>query len=175
LWFFKFLPNSNTRSTLQSQRVFLIEDHAEAARLAALFGCRQVLVDHFDKLRPHGIQESVFAAFVESLQGPQKIIAGLQPGVVPRVAAVNRVKLTSLAPDIVAAILDDDLPSGITLFDFSEDVPLLWEEQRGALRRQKLAGLCKPLRAPRTSAKQSIAVIGALAVAISVASPSSLV
>ena len=40
------------------------------------------------------------------------------------------VKLTSLAPDIVAAILDDDLPSGFTLFDFSEDVPLLWEEQR---------------------------------------------
>ena len=42
-------------------------------------------------------------------------------------------KLTSLEPDIVAAILDDDLPSGITLFDFSEDVPLLWEEQRGRI------------------------------------------
>lgn len=40
------------------------------------------------------------------------------------------VKLTSLAPDIGAAILDDDLPSGTTLFDFSEVVPLLWEEQR---------------------------------------------
>jgi hypothetical protein len=40
------------------------------------------------------------------------------------------VKLTSLAPDIVTAILGDDLPSGLTLFDFSDDVPLLWEEQR---------------------------------------------
>ena len=35
-------------------------------------------------------------------------------------------KLTSLAPDIVATILDDRLPSGVTLFDFSEEVMLLW-------------------------------------------------
>ena len=42
------------------------------------------------------------------------------------------VKLTSLAPDIVEAILDDALPSGTTLFDFSDEVPLLWEEQRNA-------------------------------------------
>ena len=42
------------------------------------------------------------------------------------------VKLTSLAPDIVEAILDDALPSGSTLFDFSDDMPMLWEEQRGA-------------------------------------------
>ena len=40
------------------------------------------------------------------------------------------VKLTTLAPDIVEAILDDSLPSGSTLFDFSDDVPILWEEQR---------------------------------------------
>ena len=38
-----------------------------------------------------------------------------------------------LAPDIVEAILDDSLHSGSTLFDFSEDVPLLWEEQRELL------------------------------------------
>ncbi len=43
------------------------------------------------------------------------------------------VKLTSLAPDIVEAILDDALPSGSTLFDFSDGVPLMWEEQRGLL------------------------------------------
>lgn len=51
------------------------------------------------------------------------------------------VKLTSLAPNIVAAILDDDLPSGITLFDFSEDVPLLWEEQRNACKIHTAAAL----------------------------------
>ena len=43
----------------------------------------------------------------------------------------------TLAPDIVEAILDDALPSGSNLFDFSGDVPLLWEEQRGRLKDSK--------------------------------------
>jgi len=42
------------------------------------------------------------------------------------------VTLTSLASDIVEAILNDSLLSGSTLFDFSDEVPLLWQEQRGA-------------------------------------------
>lgn len=40
------------------------------------------------------------------------------------------VNLTTLAPDIVAAILDDALPNHITLFDLAVDPPVLWEEQR---------------------------------------------
>lgn len=40
------------------------------------------------------------------------------------------VNLTTLAPDIVAAILDDVLPNDITLFDLAVDPPVLWEEQR---------------------------------------------
>lgn len=40
------------------------------------------------------------------------------------------VNLTTLAPDIVAAILDDTLPDHITLFDLAVDPPALWEEQR---------------------------------------------
>jgi hypothetical protein len=40
------------------------------------------------------------------------------------------VNLTSLAPDIVAAILDDSLPNHVTLFDLAVDPPLLWDEQR---------------------------------------------
>lgn len=39
------------------------------------------------------------------------------------------VNLTMLAPDIVAAILDDALPNHITLFDLAVDPPVLWEEQ----------------------------------------------
>ncbi len=39
------------------------------------------------------------------------------------------VNLTSLAPDIVAAILDETLPSDLTLFDLAVDPPALWEEQ----------------------------------------------
>ncbi len=40
------------------------------------------------------------------------------------------VNLTTLAPDIVVAILDDSLPNDITLFDLAVDPPALWDEQR---------------------------------------------
>ena len=43
------------------------------------------------------------------------------------------VNLTTLAPDIVAAILDDSLPNDITLFDLAVDPPALWDEQRSRL------------------------------------------
>ena len=43
------------------------------------------------------------------------------------------VNLTTLAPDIVAAILDDALPNHITLFDLAVDPPALWDEQRKRL------------------------------------------
>lgn len=46
-------------------------------------------------------------------------------------AYVSRlVSLTLLAPDIVAAILDETLPSEVTLFDLASGIPLLWEKQR---------------------------------------------
>ena len=40
------------------------------------------------------------------------------------------VNLTTLAPDIVEAILEDVLPDHLTLFDIAVDPPALWEEQR---------------------------------------------
>jgi len=43
------------------------------------------------------------------------------------------VNLTVLAPDIVAAILDDALPNHITLFDLAVDPPALWDEQRARI------------------------------------------
>ena len=43
------------------------------------------------------------------------------------------VNLTTLAPDIVTAILDDTLPAEVTLFDLATGTPLLWEEQREKL------------------------------------------
>ena len=45
------------------------------------------------------------------------------------------VNLTTLAPDIVAAILDDTLPNHVTLFDLASGTPLVWEEQRARMRR----------------------------------------
>lgn len=40
------------------------------------------------------------------------------------------VNLTTLAPDIGAAILDETLPLDVTLFDLAVDPATLWEEQR---------------------------------------------
>jgi hypothetical protein len=39
------------------------------------------------------------------------------------------VNLTTLAPEIVAAILDDALPNNITLLELAVNLPLLWDEQ----------------------------------------------
>ena len=41
------------------------------------------------------------------------------------------VNLTTLAPDIVAAILDETLPADVTLFELAVNPPALWEAQRG--------------------------------------------
>ena len=51
-------------------------------------------------------------------------------------AYVSRmVNLTTLAPDIVAAILDESLPDHVTLFDLASGTPLLWDEQRELLQK----------------------------------------
>jgi hypothetical protein len=44
------------------------------------------------------------------------------------------VNLTMLAPDIVASILDETLPSEVTLFELAARTPLVWEEQWGRVR-----------------------------------------
>ncbi len=44
------------------------------------------------------------------------------------------VNLTTLAPDIVAAILDDAMPNHVTLFDLAVNPPALWEQQGERLR-----------------------------------------
>ena len=43
------------------------------------------------------------------------------------------VNLTTLAPDIVDAILLNALPDHLTLFDLAVDPPSLWEEQRARM------------------------------------------
>ena len=40
------------------------------------------------------------------------------------------VNLTTLAPDIQAAILDETLPDSVSLFDLAVDMPVGWAEQR---------------------------------------------
>ena len=41
------------------------------------------------------------------------------------------INLTTLAPEIQAAILDETLPDTVSLFDLVSDTPLSWEVQRG--------------------------------------------
>jgi hypothetical protein len=43
----------------------------------------------------------------------------------------HMVNLTTLAPDIVAAILDETLPEEVTLFGLPAGMPVLWVEQWG--------------------------------------------
>jgi hypothetical protein len=55
------------------------------------------------------------------------------------------VNMTTLAPDIVAAILDETLPSEITLFELTAGTPVLWEQQwgrRGRWRRGAAMSWC---------------------------------
>ncbi len=54
---------------------------------------------------------------------------GIDSGYVSRM-----VNLATLAPDIVAAILDDALSNHITLFDLAVDPLVLWGEQRAWIR-----------------------------------------
>lgn len=57
-----------------------------------------------------------------------------------RHGSVSRmVNLTTLAPGIVAAILDETLPSEVTLFDLASGTPLLWDEQREVI--QSVCGI----------------------------------
>jgi uncharacterized protein YfaT (DUF1175 family) len=47
---------------------------------------------------------------------------------------VNRmVNLTTLASDIIVAIVDKALPPDLTLFDLAVDPPVLWEEHLGRI------------------------------------------
>ena len=51
-------------------------------------------------------------------------------------AYVSRIlNLTTLAPEIVAAILDETLPDQVTLMDLASGTPLLWEGQRKSIAR----------------------------------------
>ena len=43
------------------------------------------------------------------------------------------VNLTMLAPDIVAAFLDETLRSDLTMFDLAVGPPALWEEQQSRI------------------------------------------
>lgn len=51
-------------------------------------------------------------------------LEGMDPAYVSRM-----VNLTTLAPDIVAAILDEAIPDHVTLVDLASNTPFLWDDQ----------------------------------------------
>ena len=51
--------------------------------------------------------------------------AGVDPAYISR-----HLRLTLLAPDIVAAILDGREPSGLSLAKLAKDIPVVWDDQR---------------------------------------------
>jgi hypothetical protein len=67
----------------------------------------------------------------------------IESGKVANVAAISKaenvdrsyvsrmINLTTVAPEIQAAILDETLPGTVSLFDLASDTPLSWEQQRG--------------------------------------------
>ena len=65
---------------------------------------------------------------------------------IARVEAVDRsyisrmINLTTLAPDIQAAILHETLSDTVSLFGMASDTPLSWEEQRGRVENNALGG-----------------------------------
>ena len=43
------------------------------------------------------------------------------------------IRLTSLAPNIIEAILTNQAPDGLSLWTLRHDLPLMWQEQRKLL------------------------------------------
>ena len=77
--------------------------------------------------------------WLEMLQSgkAQSLTEGAELEGMDRAYVSRMVNLTTLAPDIVAAILDETLPDHVTLFDLASGTPLLWDEQRALLRKKQ--------------------------------------
>jgi hypothetical protein len=63
--------------------------------------------------------------------------------------------LTTLAPDIIAAILDEAVPPEVRLVDLAISPPLLWSEQREQLGLAQLSVSAPPARSSRAAAAKS--------------------
>lgn len=62
----------------------------------------------------------------------------------------RHINLTLLAPDIVAAILDESLPEHVRLLDLAINPPMLWEKQRAWL-----ASAGSPTRGQRSTRRRT--------------------
>ncbi len=109
-------------------------------RIRRFSGRKQVVVPAGVSATVNG--EAVPTALQIALARGHRWLRQIESGKVANLAAIAKlenvdrsyvsriVNLTTLAPDIQAAILDETLPDTLSLFDLAVDTPLSWEEQR---------------------------------------------
>ena len=110
-------------------------------RIRRYSGRKQVVVP--PGVSATAIGEPVQTALQIALARGHRWLRQIESGKVANLAAIAKaenvdnsyvsrlVNLTTLAPDIQAAILDETLPDTVSMFDLAVDTPLSWEEQRG--------------------------------------------
>lgn len=109
---------------------------------------------------PQGISANLNAtaaptALQAAFAGGRRWMRQIGSGKVANVAAISKaenvdrsyvsrmINLTTVAPEIQAAILDETLPGTVSLFDLASDTPLSWEQQRRGLKTYIDKG-CRP-------------------------------
>lgn len=112
-------------------------------RIRRISGRKQVMVP--PGISATAIGEPVQTALQIALARGHRWLRLIETGKVANLAAIAKaenvdnsyvsrmVNLTTLAPDIQAAILDETLPDSVSLFDLAVDTPLSWEAQRQRL------------------------------------------
>jgi len=85
------------------------------------------IVLHIEALSPSFGE--VFWSFVEAGEAKSMKEIARREGVDDSYVS-RMVNLTTLVPDIVAAILDETLPAEVTLFELAAGTPVVWEVQR---------------------------------------------
>ncbi len=103
-------------------------------------GCKRVLLPNGETAKPKAWNTKATPLQLALARG-HRWLAMLESGEVKSLKEIaehenidnsyvsQMVNLTCLAPGIVAAILDDELPDHITLFELAVDPPPLWEAQ----------------------------------------------
>lgn len=109
-------------------------------RIRRFSGRKQVMVPA--GVSATAIGEAVPTALQIALARGHRWLRQIESGKVANLAAIAKaenvdnsyvsrmVNLTTLAPDIQAAILDETLPDTVSLFDLAVDTPLSWEDQQ---------------------------------------------
>lgn len=110
-------------------------------RIRRVSGRKQIMVP--PGVSATAIGEPVPTALQIALARGHRWLRQIESGTVANLAAIAKaenvdrsyisrmVNLTTLAPDIQAAILDETLPDSVSLFDLAVDMPMSWEVQRG--------------------------------------------